>query len=122
MGANGSFASGSTNSELGRSYRTIGTIGDIQVVSPKNRNAGIKLPEESHTPGRIYATFYRDGHDVKAIAKYGSDGKKLWELHTIDHHGLGPHYHEWRNGRPINDNPLTNEMRELLNNVRNYRQ
>ena len=77
MGANGSFASGSTNSELGRDYSTIGACGKIQIVSPKNPKAGIKLPEESHTPNRTYATFYKDGHDVKAIAKYGSDGKKF---------------------------------------------
>lgn len=76
MGANGSFASGPTNSELGRNYKTIGTVGSIQVVTPKNPKAGVKLPEESHTPNRVYATFYKDGHDVKAIAKYGPDGKK----------------------------------------------
>lgn len=121
MGANGSFASGSTNSELGRQYKTIGTIGHIQVVTPKNPKTSIKLPEESHTPNRIYATFYRDGRDIKAIAKYGPNGKKIWEIHTVDHRNLGPHYHDSSNGRPVSDKPLTPEMWEILNNVRNYK-
>lgn len=121
MGANGSFSSGFTRSELGRKYKTIGTIGDIQIVTAKNHKAGTKLPEESHSPNRIYATFYKDGHDVKAIAKYGNDGKKEWELHTIDHKNMGPHYHEWENGKPINNRPLTNEMKEILDNLRNYK-
>lgn len=121
MGANGSFASGSTNSELGRNYKTIGTVGSIQVVTPKNPKAGVKLPEESHMPNRVYATFYKDGHDVKAIAKYGPDGKKIWEMHTIDHKNLGPHYHDWKDGSPVSDKPLTKEMLDILNNVRNYK-
>lgn len=121
MGANGSFAMGTTKSELGRKYKTIGEIGSVQIVTPKNRQAGIKLPEESHSANRTYATFYRDGHDVKAIAKYGNDGKKLWEIHTVDHKNLGPHYHEWKNGRPVSDKPLTKEMYEILNRIRNYK-
>lgn len=121
MGANGSFASGWTNSELGRSYKTIGIVGDIHVVSPKNHRAGIKLPEESHTPDRIYATYYKDGHDIKAIAKYGADGQKIWEVHTMDHKNLGSHYHEWKNGRPVNNQPLSKEMIEILDKLRNFK-
>lgn len=121
MGANGSFASGSTQSDIGKRYKAISTIDDIQVVAPKNPNAGIKLPEESHTPDRIYATFYKDGHDIKAVAKYGADGKKIWEIHTVDHKNLGPHYHEWKNGRPISDKPLTKEMWDILDKLRNYK-
>lgn len=34
MGANGSFATGSTNLELGRAYSTIATCGEIQIVTP----------------------------------------------------------------------------------------
>lgn len=121
MGANGSFASGATSSELGRKYKTIGIIGNIQVVTPKNSTEGIKLPEESHTPNKMYATFYKDGHDIKAIAKFGPDGKKLWEIHTVGHKDLGAHYHEWKNGRPISDKPLTKAMLDILDKVRNYK-
>lgn len=121
MGANGSFASGVLQSELGRAYKQITNIGNIHIVSPKNPRHGIKLPEESHTPNRTYATFYKDGHDVKAVARYGADGKKIWEIHTIDHRNLGPHYHRWEKGRPVSDEPLTDEMVKLLNNLRNYK-
>ncbi|MDE7402076.1 MAG: hypothetical protein K2M87_01540 [Muribaculaceae bacterium] len=122
MGANGSFSSGSTNSELGRAYSTIATCGEIQIVSPKNPKAGIKLPEESHTPNRTYATFYKDGHDVKAIAKYGPDGKKIWEIHTVDHKNLGSHYHDWQKGRPTTSKPLDSKMKALLEKIRNFKQ
>lgn len=121
MGANGTHANGSLKSELGRNWKTTATIGIIQIVALKNPKAGVKLPEESHTPNRTYATFYKDGHDVKAIAKYGSDGKKLWEIHTVDHKGLGAHYHDWKDGSPTTSHMLTAEMKALLNKVRNFK-
>lgn len=131
MGANGSIVNGILKSDAGRKWCTIATIGDIQVIQKKNRNDSNKLPEESHTPNRIYAIFEKDGRDVKAIAKYGKDGKKEWEIHTTDHDNLGPHYHLWTNGRPIqtiSENgrirneaySLTPYMQSILNKVRNY--
>ena len=122
MGANGSFALGSTDSELGRAWKTIGTVGGIQIVTPKNPKVSVKLPEESHTPDRMYATFYSDGHDVKAIAQYGPDGKKIWEIHTVDHKGLGAHYHKWKDGHPDGEpDSITSEMKQILNKVRNFK-
>ena len=35
MGGNGSYAAGSTNSEAGRQYKTVGTVGDIQILEKK---------------------------------------------------------------------------------------
>lgn len=79
------------------------------------------MPEESHTPNRIYATFEKDGSDVKAIARYGSDGKKIFEIHTVDHYGIHPHYHLWGDGTQQKDGfPLTSEMKMLLDKVRKY--
>lgn len=122
MGANGSHASGVLNTESGRQYRTIFTIGDnIKVLEQKASNKGGKLPEESHTPNRIYVSLMANGKDVKAIAKYGNDGKKIYEIHTVDHKGLSPHYHFWENGKPKEAMyPLTSEMNNLLKKVRNY--
>lgn len=121
MGAVGSFEHRTANSEAGRDYRTVYSIGDnIKVLELKNPKKGVKLPEESHTPNRIYATFYKDGHDVKAIAKYGADGKKLYEIHTIDHKGLGAHYHVWKDGKPVEVHSLISEMKSLLEKVRNF--
>lgn len=131
MGANGSHANGSTDSEAGRNWKTIGTVGEIQIIQKKNPNDSNKLPEESHTPNRIYAIFEKDGSDVKAIAKYGPDGKKEWEIHTTDHDNLGPHFHPWKNGRPVQvigprgkprneAHPLDAYKQSLLNKVRSY--
>ncbi len=69
MGANGSHANGSTQSDAGQRWKTIGTVGEIQVIQLKSFKSPNKLPEESRTPNRIYAIFNKDGKDVKGIAK-----------------------------------------------------
>ena len=131
MGTNGSHANGSTNSDIGQKWKTVGTVGEIQIIQLKNPKSPNKLPEESRTPNRIYAVFEKDGSDVKGIAKYGPDGKKLWEIHTTDHDNLGPHYHPWKDGRPVqitdsNGNKrnkackLDEYRKMLLKKVRNY--
>lgn len=130
MGANGSHANGSIASEMGREWKTIGVVAGAQIIQRKNPKASNKLPEESHTPDRIYAVFERDGSDVKAIAQYDSEGKKLWEIHTTDHDSLGVHIHPWENGRPVQYKvgnkvrnvayPLTDKQQELLEKIRKY--
>ncbi|MBQ9665042.1 MAG: hypothetical protein IJ635_02930 [Bacteroidaceae bacterium] len=120
MGGNGSFALKLASTEAGRRYKTIVAISDnIKVLQQKNPKLGVKLPEESNTPNRIYVTFYKDGHDVKDIALYGSDGKKLWQIHTQDHHGIKPHFHYWKDGgQEEGAHHLTKEMKALLDKIR----
>jgi len=122
MGANGSHASGVLNTEEGRSYRTLFTMGDnIKVLEQKNPKQSGKLPEESRTPNRVYVSFWKNGKDVKEVAQYGSDGKKMYAIHTGDHHGLSPHYHIWKNGRPSEDAyALTSTMKNLLKKIQEY--
>ena len=120
MGANGSFANGSTALEKDRRWKTILVLKDgTKIIELKNKKGAVKLPEESHSPNSTYAIFNKDGKGVKAIAKYGSDGKKIWEIHTTDHKGLGPHYHKWKDGKPLDEepHPLTPAMKKLLKNV-----
>ena len=58
----------------------------------------------------------------KAIAEYGSNAEKLYEIHTTEHRGLKPHYHRWHNGRPSTEAcPLTPQMQELLRIIRNLK-
>lgn len=122
MGANGSTATGSTNSEAGRAYKTVGNIGEIQIIEKKNPKDSSSLPEESHSPNRIYAEIRKDGKDVGKIAKYGPDNKKIWEIHTTPHHDLGDHYHEWKDGHPVGGpKPLKKEMKDILDIVRNFK-
>ena len=122
MGANGSRASGTLETEAGRAYKTIFKMGDnIIVLEQKDPKKKGKLPEESHTPNRIYVSFMADGKDVKEIAKYDKDGKKVWAIHTNNHKGIQPHYHVWEGGKQLKDGyPLSDEMKQLLNKVRNY--
>lgn len=122
MGANGSHANGSTNSDIGQKWKTVGTGGEIQIIQLKNPKSPNKLPEESRIPNRTYAVFEKDGSNVKGIAKYGPDGKKIWEIHTVDHKNLGSHYHDWRDGRPTTSKPLDSIMKALLEKLRNFKQ
>lgn len=141
MGANGSKASGALETPGGRTYHTVISITDnIKVVESNNKNANVKLPEESHTPNHIYVVINKpatnakgrnDPHagKLKSIGVYGPDCKKLYEIHVDHvHNGLTIHFHPWGNGRPIKAGsgknapnkafPLTPEMKKLLEIVK----
>lgn len=123
MGGNGSYSRGLTRTEEGRAYQTIYDVDDnIKIIERKNKKLGIKLPEESHTPGRIYAVVNKTGSDIKSIAIYGQDARKIYEIHTDDHRGLKPHWHPWSNGHPEKDTayPLDAEKKKILEKIRNF--
>lgn len=114
MGANGSKGKGLLEEPSGRNYRTVLDISDnIKVLEPKNKNANVKLPEESHTPNRVYVVINKPATDkiglnapyagkLKSIAVYGDDCKKLFEIHVDhSHNGLPVHYHPWEDGHPV---------------------
>lgn len=117
MGANGSFASGRTSTEEGCRWRTVMTLPNGVI---KDRKANHKAPEESHSPNSVYVMFNKNGDGIKSISKYGADGKKEYEIHTVDHKGLGIHYHKWGNGKPLPPQPLTDAMKHLLNIIKSY--
>jgi len=113
MGANGSKASGILETPAGRIYHTVISITDnIKVIGPNNKDLNVKLPEESHTPNRIYVAINKPATDkkglndpyagkLKSIAVYGDNGKKLFEIHVDHtHNGMSVHYHPWENGHP----------------------
>lgn len=141
MGANGSKASGILETPGGRTYHTVISITDnIKVVESNNKNANVKLPEESHTPNRIYVAINKPVTDkkgkddphagkLKSIGVYGPDCKKLYEIHVDHtHNGLSIHFHPWENGSPVKVGPgknapnkafpLTPEMKKLLEIVK----
>ncbi|MBQ3634716.1 MAG: hypothetical protein II951_03765 [Bacteroidales bacterium] len=127
MGSNGSFARGDADTEEGRKYKCIAVLSDnIKVLVPKESNKGIKLPEESHSPNRIYVSIYGKGKKeglLKSIAVYGEDGLKVYEIHTANHEELGLHCHYWHEGHPVmkgsktDAKPLTAKMIEIYNKI-----
>lgn len=122
MGANGSFALGTTNTEEGREWKTVMiTPSGIRIIEKKNPKDSFGMPVESHSPNVIYALFNKGGKGVKAIAKHGPDGKIIFEIHTTDHKGLGAHYHPWNDGHPLKAQPLTPYMKKLLDDVLNFK-
>lgn len=92
----------------------------MKVIELKDPKANHKAPEESHSPNSVYVMFNKDGKGIKSISKYGSDCKKVFEIHTVPHKGLSPHYHEWSNGRPGDAKPLTPEMERMLKEAISY--
>ena len=118
MGGNGSAANGSTSTEVGRRWKTVITLPNgMKVIELKNPKDNHKSPEESHSPNSTYILFNKNGKGIKSISKYDGNCKKVFEIHTVDHKGLGAHYHLWHNGRPEGAEPLTAAMRKLLNEV-----
>lgn len=119
MGANGSSASGSTYSEIGRRWKTVAVLSNgMKVIELKNSKANHKAPEESHSPNSVYVMFNKDGRGIKSISKYDEDCKKVFEIHTVNHKGLGAHYHPWHTGRPVDAKPLTATMRKMLDDLK----
>lgn len=115
MGGNGSFANGSTSTEEGRRWKTIAVLSNgAKIIELKDSKSNHKAPEESHTANSIYVMFNKGGNGIKSISKYGSDGKKVFEIHTVDHKGLGTHFHYWQDGRPGDATPLTDEFKKIL--------
>lgn len=142
MGANGSKASGILEDPQMRNYQiALDISSNIKVVEAKNKNSNVKLPEESHTPNRIYVAINKPATNkigkndpyagkLKSIAVYGNDCKKLFEIHVDhSHDGMTIHYHPWKNGRPQKSGSgkhahnkayaLTADMKQLLNIIKN---
>lgn len=109
MGANGSHRSRSTDYFYGRRWKTVSTLSNgVKIIEFKESGTPGKMPEESHTPNSIYAMMNKNGDGIKSIAVYGNDCKKIVEIHTTDHKGLGPHYHTWnKNSRPVYEHSLS---------------
>lgn len=119
MGGNGSFASGSTAAENGRNWKTVLVLPNgMKVIELKNPKANHKAPEESHSPNSVYIMFNKKGKGIKSVSVYGNDGKKMYEIHTVDHKGMGVHYHPWKDGRPDTPKPLSIPMKEMLNEIK----
>jgi len=118
MGANGSVASGSTATEEGRRWKTIVVLPNgMKVIELKDHKANHKAPEESHAPNSVYVMFNKNGDGIKSVSKYGGDCKKVFEIHTVDHKGLGVHYHPWHDGRPWGARPLTEAMKKMMEDL-----
>jgi len=124
MGANGSKSLGTTETEVGRRWKTIETLPNgVKIIAFKNAKTPTKMPEESHSPNAIYGMMFKKGNGLKSISMYDSNCLKILEIHNEDHHGTGPHYHNWKNGEPIGDAiPISSnpQLQHLLNETISY--
>lgn len=125
MGGNGSKSSGLTATEAGRRWKTIEVLpNNVKVIEFKNSKTPLKMPEESRSPNSIYAMLDKKGQGLRRIAIYDSDCKKIIEIHTEDHHGISPHYHQWKEGRPILAEPkplsASPALQRLFNKTSKY--
>lgn len=136
MGANGSKASGALEDPNNREFKSVCFISkNIEVVQLKNDKQRVRLPEESHTPNRVYVVYNKDG-SLKSIGRYDSTCLKKFEMHfDHEHDGLNPHYHKWvskggvargpetkgngKNARNI-AYPLTKGMIKLYEKIKTY--
>lgn len=123
MGSNGSFSGGLIRDEQSLRWKTIKVLQNgVKIIEFKKSNMPMKMPEESHSPNTTYAMVNKDGKGIKSISRYGSDGKKIFEIHTADHKGLGAHYHVWKDGKPVEIRPLSDspgKMKLLKDVIKN---
>ena len=100
----------------GEEYKTLWQDGDVKYVTPRDGKQSIRVPEETRTPDRIYATIDKD-NQVKYITYYGSDGKKAVQIDLKHkHNGLQPHAHDGKDhgeGREITPKE-TQDMDRIL--------
>ena len=62
MGANGSKAKGTTETEEGRRWKTVETLSnEVKIIKFKDPKTPGKMPEESHSPNSIYAMMNKNG-------------------------------------------------------------
>ena len=114
MGGNGSRGKGLLDSEMGRNWKTVTTIGEIHVIQLKDPNKSNKLPEESHTVNRIYAIFEKMVLTLKLLPNMIAMAKKFgkYTLLTTKYWG-----HTFICEKMVN---LLREVKNLLLITRNY--
>ena len=96
MGARGAFVDVNiedfTFVEGGQQYQSIGMSGEVKVLI--QTKGGVKAPEFSHTPNRVYAVV-QDGK-LKHIAYYDDKHKQAVSIDLLhEHKGVKPHRHEY---------------------------
>lgn len=96
MGARGAFVNVNiedfTFVEGGQQYQSIGMSGEVKVLI--QTKGGVKAPEFSHTPNRVYAVV-QDGK-LKHIAYYDDKHKQAVSIDLLhEHKGVKPHRHEY---------------------------
>lgn len=118
MGGNGTASV--HGSVLNKEYVSLGSyndpvFGEIEIIEWAKGEQN-KMPTESNSAPRMYASFYKDGSGINEIALYGEDHKKIWAIHTIPHNDIkGAHIHPWHDGKAGNAIPLAiNDARYAL--------
>lgn len=118
MGGNGTASV--HGSVLNKEYVSLGSyndpvFGEIEIIEWAKGEQN-KMPTESNSAPRMYASFYKDGSGINEIAKYGNDHKKIWAIHPIPHKSIkGPHIHDWHDGKVGKVSPLAiNDTRYAL--------
>ena len=96
MGARGAFVDVNmedfTFIEGGQQYQSIGMSGEVKILI--QTKGGVKAPEFSHTPNRVYAVV-QDGK-LKHIAYYDDKHKQAVSIDLLhEHKGVKPHRHEY---------------------------
>lgn len=96
MGTRGAFVDVNMDDftfvEGGQQYQSIGMSGEVKVLI--QTKGGVKAPEFSHTPNRVYAVV-QDGK-LKHIAYYDDKHKQAVSIDLLhEHKGVKPHRHEY---------------------------
>lgn len=88
----------------GEEFKTLWQDGNVKYVSLRDPAQALRVPQETRTPGRIYALIGKKG-DVKSICHYDNEGKIDLQIDLdVPHNRIRPHAHDgYRHseGRPV---------------------
>lgn len=91
---------------------------NVKIVA-MTKNTSLKAPQESKTPGRIYATINKETGKLHSLSYMGSDGKRYKQVDASNHKSLKSHAHDGLNhNSPARK--LSRKERRQLAMVRRY--
>lgn len=85
---------------------------NVKIVAMR-RSTSRKAPQESKSPGRIYATVNKETGELHSLSYIGSDGKRYKQVDAADHRGLGSHAHNGYNHNGLARKLSRKERRQL---------
>ena len=82
-------------------YHTVGFVGDVKVLEPKDPRERMSLPERSGTPGTSYVCYRKDG-TFKSFITFDKNRMPIYSIDYGTHQGvISLHAHFYENGKRI---------------------
>ena len=94
-------------------YHTVGFVGDVKVLEPKDPRERMSLPERSGTPGTSYVCYRKDG-TFRQFITFDKNRMPIYEIdYGIHKKELSLHVHRYNDGERSKEIEYLNPEHEL---------